>query len=94
GVPGVAGVAVGRGRRRVSPAPVGVEDDRILRRSAASARCALLSGESRVYFRLQGADLLRLRHSSETESEESSGREHCNFEDLEAAVPILSPNVL
>jgi hypothetical protein len=70
-VPLSAGVAVGVVASDVSPTPVGVEHNRALRGSAATARTALRDSDPGVGLRCVSANLLGTDDSEVSESGES-----------------------
>ena len=73
----LTGVAVRRARGRVSPAPVSVQDNRVLVGRAGAARRASAGRQLRVGLGGESAGLLGESHGEEREGVESCGVEHC-----------------
>ena len=72
-VPGVAGVAVGRSRGRMEPAPVSVKDDALSLRCASTAGRAGRDGERGVLLRSKCTGLLSLYDRTQSEGGEGEG---------------------
>lgn len=76
GVPGVTIVAVGSTGGSVKPAPVGIEDNRVLLGNTATRLGALLGGDLWVGLSGEGTDLLSSGEGGKSQRVESGGLEH------------------